>query len=113
MKNETNFQVPPDNKVTDMLQEFVNIFRSMGWLDQTILIRRHEKKYRISCSETGFMAYRVNDFCHISPGIPGWPVCFVSNNHIINDADMSRWGSAEPSAFEWLRCISSGDLEII
>ena len=96
-----------------MLQEFIAIFRSRGWLNQALQIKHREKKYRISCSETGFIAYRVNDYCHISPVIPGWPVCFVTDDHIINDSDMSKFASTEPSALDWLRCIASGDLELI
>lgn len=114
MKNDKNyFQVPAEKKASDMLKEFIAIFESRGWLNQSIRIKHHEKIYRISCSERVFIAYRVNDHCFISPGIPGWPICFVTNDHIANDSDMSKFDSTEPSAFDWLRFIASGDLELI
>lgn len=113
MGNGKDYQVPAVKQAADMLQDFVAIFKSRGWLNQAIRIKHRENKYRISCSETGFIAYRVNDYLHVSPGIPGWPVCFVASDRIVNDSEMSKFESTEPSAHDWLRCIASGDLELI
>jgi hypothetical protein len=95
------------------LQKFINAFEERGWLNQSIRIRRGNRRYWISCSETRFLAYRINDNCGISPGHPGWLVCMVKNNEVIDNSGMNAFPSAEPSAGEWLRCIALNDLEII
>ena len=84
-----------------------------GWLNQTIGIRRRERRYRISCSETGFIAYRINDQGGVSPGFPGWPVCFVTQEQIIDESDMTGITSTEPDVHEWLRFILNDDLELM
>jgi len=108
-----SFRDPPEMKATDVLQAFIGIFESRGWLNQTIRIRHRERRYRISCTETGFVAYRINDHCGVSPGIPGWPVCFVTQDQMLDDSDMSRFASNEPSVLDWLRFITDSDLELI
>jgi hypothetical protein len=108
-----SFRDPPQMKAIDVLQTFIEIFESRGWLNQTIRIRLQERRYRISCTETGFVAYRINDHCGVSPGIPGWPVCFVTQDHMMEDSDMSRFASNEPSILDWLRFITDSELELI
>ena len=97
----------------DVLQKFVGVFASKGWLNQTLRIKHHDRRYRICCSEREFFAYRINDHCGVSPGFPGWPVCIVTHDQIIEDSDMSAFASTEPSAHDWLRCIAEGDFELI
>jgi hypothetical protein len=104
---------PAGKNPPEVLQAFIGVFESRGWLNQTIRIRRQERRYRISCTETGFVAYRINDHCGVSPGIPGWPVCFVTLDHIMDDSDMSKFASNEPSVLDWLRFITESDLELI
>lgn len=108
-----NIRDPAGRNASDVLQAFIGVFESRGWLNQTIRIRRHERRYRISCTETGFVAYRINDHCGVSPGIPGWPICFVTQDHIMEDSDMSKFASNEPSVLDWLRFITESDLELI
>ncbi len=97
----------------DVLQEFVGVFTSKGWLKQTLRIKHREGRYRICCSEKEFFAYRINDYGGVPPGFPGWPVCIVTRDQIIEDSCMSAFPSTEPSAQDWLRCIADGDFELI
>ena len=104
---------PIPSKPPEVLEEFIGVFVGKGWLNQTIRIRRRERRYRLSCSETGFIAYRINDHSGVSPGIPGWPVCFVTPEQIMDDSDMTGLTSTEPSAHDWLRFIMDDDLELM
>jgi hypothetical protein len=104
---------PFPKKPPEVLEKFIGVFTGKGWLNQTIRIRHCERRYRISCSETGFIAYRINDYSSVSPGIPGWPVCFVTREQIIDDSDMTGLTSAEPTVYDWLRFIMEDDLELI
>lgn len=97
----------------EVLQQFVGVFANKGWLNQTLRIKHRDGRYSISCSEKEFIAYRINDNCHISPGFPGWPVCIIDPDRIIEDSEMSEFVSNEPSVHGWLRCIANSDFEII
>ena len=97
----------------DLLAQFVGIFQERGLLDRCIRIRHRDRGYWISCSTTTFVAYRMNDHGHLSPGIPGWPVCIVKTDKIINDSDMCSFASAEPSVHEWYQCIVNNDFEML
>jgi hypothetical protein len=109
----TPSQDPAEKKPIDFLQKFVGVFSSKGWLNQTLRIKHRDRRYRISCSEKKFFAYRINDKCAVTPGYPGWPVCIITHDQIIDDAKMSAFASAEPSVNDWLRCIHEEDFELI
>lgn len=112
-KGNRLFGDPADEKPIHVLQKFVSVFESKGWLKQTIRIKHRDRRYRIFCSEGEFFAYRINDHCGISPGFPGWLVCIVTHDKICDDAKMSEFASTEPRATDWLRCIVDGDFELI
>jgi hypothetical protein len=109
----TLFRDPVEKKPMDVLQEFVAVFVSKGWLNQTLRIKHQDTRYRVFCSERKFFAYRINDHYGVSWGFPGWPVCIVTHDQIIDDSKMPALASAGPSAHEWLRCIASEDFELI
>ena len=110
---KTPFEQPPEAKPAEVLQQLVGIFETKGWLDQTVRIKRRNKRYRILCSGSQFIAYRINDNWGISQGIPGWVVCMINQDQIIEDSQMSTSASDEPGANDWLRCITDGDYETI
>ena len=97
----------------EVLQQFVGVFEGKGWLNQPVRIRHRDRRYRVFCTETEFLVYRINDHCHVPPGFPGWFVCVVTEERVIHDSEMSAFPSTEPSAGDWLRCISDGDFELI
>jgi hypothetical protein len=96
---------------TEMFQQFINIFKDKGWLNQSVRIKYGESSYRILCNEREFIAYRINDSKEMSQGMPGWPVCYVAKDQIIENPEMSTLASTEPSAGEWLDCLGKGDFE--
>jgi hypothetical protein len=109
----TPFRDPAEKKPMDVLQKFIGVFTSKGWLNQTLRIKYRDRRYRIFCSERTFFAYRINDHCGVSWGFPGWLVCIVTHDQMIEDSEMSAFTSSEPSAHDWLRCITDGDFELI
>ena len=102
-----------EKRPTGVLEKFVGIFEEKGWLNQTLRIKHHDRRYRICCTESEFLAYRINDHCNVLPGFPGWSVCMVTHEQIVEDSDMSAFSSSEPSAHDWLRCIAEEDFELI
>ncbi len=107
------FQSPADAVPIDFLQKFVGVFGSRGWLNRSFRIAQGGKKYRIFCSETEFIAQRINDGCEAPWGFPCWIVCMVTPEQIIEELAPGGFPSAEPSVHEWLRCLAEGDFTII
>ncbi|OPY70623.1 MAG: hypothetical protein A4E57_00466 [Syntrophorhabdaceae bacterium PtaU1.Bin034] len=97
----------------NVLQELVSIFDSKGWLDQELRIRYRGARYRVFCSKIEFFAYRINESCGVSPGMPGWPVCVVWPDQVFDDSEMCAFGANEPGINDWLRCLADGDFEVI
>ena len=108
-----SFCYPAETSPKDVLQQLVSVFSSRGWLNRNLRIRHNEKKYRIFCSEQEFLAYRINDNGSVPPGAPGWPVCLVTGDRIMEDSHLSGFVSTEPSAYEWLHKISKETIEFI
>ena len=102
-----------EKRPTDVLQEFVVLFGNKGWLNRELRIRHRDGRYRIFCSERKFFAYRINDNYKGSWGFPGWPVCIVTHDQIIEDAQTPAFESTGPGAQGWLRCILEDDFDLI
>jgi hypothetical protein len=100
-------------KRDEVLGRFVALFKEKGWLNRKIKIRRRDFSYRIFCSDTEFLVYRINDNACVSPGVPGWPVCMVSQDRVFHDSEMCPFPSPEPDASDWLRCMAQEDFEVI
>jgi hypothetical protein len=98
---------------TDILQSLIGLFEGRGWLNQTLRIKRGDRRYRICCSEREFFAHRINDHCGVLPGFSCWPVCMVTLDQIVEDSDFSTFGSSEPSAQDWVYCMTENDFELI
>ena len=101
------------NMPMDILKEFVGVFARKGWLNHSLRIMHREKRYRIFCSESEFIAHRINDTCGVSWGFPCWAVCIVTPDQIIEDSDLSGFASIEPGVHDWLRYIAEGDFQIL
>jgi len=101
------------NEQDEVLGRFVSLFKEKGWLNRNIKIRRRDFSYRIFCSDTEFLVYRINDNACVSPGVPGWPVCQVRQGRVFHDSEMCPFPSPEPDAGDWLRCMAKGDFEAI
>ena len=97
----------------DILQEFVGVFAQRGWLNQTLRILHRDRRYRLYCSETEFIAHRINDNFSASWGFPCWAVCIVTREQIIEDSHLSMFSSAELCAHDWFRCLAGGDFQIL
>ena len=104
---------PRHSSPAALLQQFVEVFASKGWLNRRLRIRYRDGRYRIFCSHREFFAYRVNDNCGLPPGAPGWPVCAVTQRHLYDGSGSPGTPSPEPGLQEWLSIVAGGDFEVI
>ncbi len=100
---------PPLN----LLQELVGVFSQKGWLNHTLHIMHRDRRYRVFCSETEFIVHRINDICTAPWGFPCWAVCMVTRDRIIEDDDLSKFSSTEPSALDWFHCLVREDFQFL
>lgn len=96
----------------EVLERFVDLFESRGWLNRQIVIRSGGGRYRLFCSESKFLACRMNESWGVSPGTPGWPVCMVTRDRFFHDRSMCAFAAEEPLTDEWLRLLAENDFEV-
>ncbi len=111
-EGNASFLHPAEISPGDFFQQFIDVFECKGWLNVNLRIRHKGRRYSIFCSREKFMAYRINDNCGIPPGSPGWPVCTINHERILEDTHMA-FESTEPCAYEWLVHLAGGTVEII
>lgn len=101
-----------ERAAAEMLEQFVCLFQGRGWLNRFVSLRSGDGRYRIFCSQSSFLAYRTNDNWGTPPGVPGWPVCMVTREHIFCDGHMCAFPTREPESLEWLRRLTDDDFEV-
>jgi len=97
----------------DVMSRFVDLFRSNDMFNQFFKIEHRYREYKIYCGEDKFFAYRINPNPGISPGIPGWITCMVTQEKIIDSGSMGRGDSGDPSIQSWLDYIANGNFKSI
>jgi len=99
-------------ETAEVLRQFVAFFNGKGWLNQKVAIRSGGISYLLFCDESRFFAYRMNDNWGVPPGVPGWPVCLVTSDHVFHDRRTCASPASEPSPLEWLRRLMENDFEV-
>jgi hypothetical protein len=86
-------------------------FRELGLLGQTVNVVHRGKTYLITCDEQAFAVYRRLGRGHLPPGRPGWPVCLVTAEAVVDEASPPPAPEDEfasgLSLKEWLNLIDS------
>jgi hypothetical protein len=86
-------------------------FRALGLLGRTVTVVHRGKTYLITCDEQAFAVYRRLRRSHLPPGRPGWPVCLVTEEIVVNETSPPHLPEDEfasgLSLEEWLDLIES------
>ena len=69
----------------ELLHRIQARFRELGRLGSTLPLTHNGKNYLASCDDRVFAVYRLVDQCHVPPGHPGWPVCLVTNEAVVDE----------------------------
>ena len=111
--NENDIQDPIEVNSRDVMDCLINLFKKNDMLNQFFTIEHRYREYKIYCGEDRFFAYRINPNPGISPGLPGWITCMVTQDEIIDCKGMNEPDTGDPSVYEWLDCITYGNFKHI
>ena len=50
-----------------------------------VTLTHNGENYLATCDDRSFAVYRVLEQGHFSPGRPGWPVCLVTNEAVVDE----------------------------
>lgn len=68
-------------------------FREKGLLGQSLMLEYEGIRYRITCDESAFIVYRVNENSGPRHHVPGWPVCLVNADTIFEECGSQDLGN--------------------
>jgi hypothetical protein len=86
-------------------------FRAQGIFGATLTLTHQGEKYLVSCDDQAFAVYRLVEKCHLPPGRPGWPVCLVTAEVVVDETSPPHLPEDEFASGlglkEWLDLIES------
>ena len=104
---ESTPQISPAEKLAQIQARL----RELGIFGQTLTLTYREEKYLVSCDTRAFAVYRLVEKCHMPPGHPGWPVCLVTGEVMVDETSPPHVPEDEfnsgLSLEEWLDLIDS------
>jgi hypothetical protein len=94
----------------ELLRLIQERFRDWGLTGQRLTLSHQGRQYLVSCDETAFTVYRLVRRSHLPPGRPGWPVCLVTAETMVDETTpplpaLDEFASGL-SLFEWLDLIA-------
>lgn len=80
--SEPELQKLPPARVLALIQK---LFTQWGIYNQKLTLQHEGDEYAFSCHDQAFVVYRLLPAAGTSPGPPGWPVCLVTAERIIDE----------------------------
>lgn len=68
-----------------LLSRIQDLCREWGIFGRNAPIRYRGRQYLVGCTEEAFAVYRLVPNCHLPPGSPGWPVCLVTRETVVDE----------------------------
>jgi hypothetical protein len=69
----------------ELLVRIQSRFRELGCFGSRVTLTHNGEKYLAACDDRSFAVYRVLEQGHFPPGRPGWPVCLVTNEAVVDE----------------------------
>jgi hypothetical protein len=86
-------------------------FRELTLFGSPLTLTHDGENYLAACDDRAFAVYRLVGQCHLPPGRPGWPVCLVTHEAVVDETSPPRLAEDEfasgLSLEEWLEYIES------
>ena len=94
-----------------MLRRIQARFRELGLFGAPLTLTHNGERYLATCDDRVFAVYRLVEHCHVPPGHPGWPVCLVTAEAVVDETSPPQMPEDEfasgLSLREWLQLIES------
>jgi len=85
-----SFSITSEPSPAEILARIQDRFRSLGLFGQTLTLTFKDEKYLVSCDAQAFAVYRLVEQCHLPPGRPGWPVCLVTAEVVVDETSLPQ-----------------------
>jgi hypothetical protein len=69
----------------EVLSRIQDRFRELGLWESTLTLAYQGQNYLVRCDALAFAVYRLVEQCHLPPGRPGWPVCLVTAETVVDE----------------------------
>lgn len=95
----------------ELLRRIQARFRELGIFGSPLTLAHEGEKYLVSCDDQAFTVYRLVEKCHVPPGHPGWPVCLVTAEAVVDETSPPHLPEDEFASGlnlkDWLELIES------
>jgi hypothetical protein len=92
-----------------LLRRIQTLFKELGIFGESVTLSLGGVEYRVTCNDEAFSVYRLVAHCHLPPGAPGWPVCLVTAETIVDESSPPQPADDEFASgltlAEWLELI--------
>jgi hypothetical protein len=75
----------PEISPAELLGRIQARFRKLGRFGLLLTLTHNGETYLATCDDRSFAVYRVLAQGHVSPGRPGWPVCLVTAEAVVDE----------------------------
>jgi hypothetical protein len=86
-------------------------FRELDLFGSPLTLSHNGENYLAACDDRAFAVYRLVDQCHVPPGRPGWPVCLVTHEVVVDETSPPHLAEDEFASGlgleEWLDLIET------
>jgi hypothetical protein len=74
-----------EDSPAEMLRRIQARFRELGLFGSPLTLTLNGENYLAACDDQAFAVYRLVGRCHVPPGRPGWPVCLVTHETVVDE----------------------------
>jgi hypothetical protein len=103
--------IPAENSPAELLGRIQARFRELGIFGSPLTLTHNGEKYLATCDDRVFAVYRLVEQCHVPPGHPGWPVCLVTAEAVVDETSPPQMPEDEFASGlgleEWLQLIET------
>jgi len=100
-----------EDSPAELLRRIQARFRERGLFGSSLTLTHNGERYLVACDDQAFAVYRQVDQCHVPPGRPGWPVCLVTAEAVVDETSPPHLAEDEfasgLSLKGWLELIES------
>jgi hypothetical protein len=68
-----------------LLEHVQKLFKQWGIYNQKLTLQHEGDSYVCSCRDEAFVVYRLLPVAGTPPGAPGWPVCLLTPDGVIDE----------------------------